>query len=91
MILMFTLILDYVGIKMAPTSIVRWENGQGDIEAQLRAAGKEVVTKYKGGPSLIVVVLPEGGNEIYTAVKQCVSFVTSLLRTHANIVVLGMN
>ncbi|KAE9402870.1 argonaute-like protein [Gymnopus androsaceus JB14] len=58
-----------VGINMGPTSIILWQNGQGDIEVQLRAAGKAVVDKYKGGPNLIVVVLPEGGNEIYTAVK----------------------
>ncbi|KAE9399799.1 argonaute-like protein [Gymnopus androsaceus JB14] len=58
-----------VGINMGPTSVILWQNGQGDIEAQLRAAGKAVVDKYKGGPNLIVVVLPEGGNEIYTAVK----------------------
>ncbi|KAJ4477407.1 argonaute-like protein [Lentinula aciculospora] len=58
-----------VGIKMAPTSILVWENGQGDIASQLKAAGKQALDKYKQRPNLIVVVLPEGGNEIYTAVK----------------------
>jgi hypothetical protein len=28
--------------------------------------------KYKGPPELICVILPEGGNDIYTAVKQYV-------------------
>lgn len=73
---------------MAPTPVLRWENGQGDIEAQLRAAGKEVVEKFKGGPSLIVVVLPEGGNEIYTAVKQYVFILSLEFECHTNVVVL---
>ncbi|KAE9402873.1 hypothetical protein BT96DRAFT_936778 [Gymnopus androsaceus JB14] len=60
-----------VGINMEPTSVILWQNGQGDIQAQLHAAGKAVVDKYDGGlgPNLIVVVLPEGGNQIFTAVK----------------------
>ncbi|KAG6889180.1 hypothetical protein C0995_003091 [Termitomyces sp. Mi166 len=40
---------------------------------QLRAAGSEATKKAKegfsGGPSLIIVVLPDGGNEFYSAVK----------------------
>ncbi|KAF9065094.1 hypothetical protein BDP27DRAFT_1332495 [Rhodocollybia butyracea] len=59
-----------VGIKMQPTPIVvLGENGQGNISAQLKAAGKLVVDKYGKGPSLLVIILPEGGNETYTASK----------------------
>ena len=32
----------------------------------------ECASKKGGPPTLIVVILPEGGNDIYTAVKQCV-------------------
>ncbi|KAI0921048.1 hypothetical protein AcV5_001233 [Taiwanofungus camphoratus] len=49
--------------------IVKYENGQGNIAAQLRAAGLASNEKNKGFPNLIVVVLPEGGTDIYTAVK----------------------
>ncbi|KAF7301729.1 Argonaute-like protein [Mycena indigotica] len=58
-----------VGIKLAPTPFITWENGQGRIADQLKAAGAAVAKKLKAGPNLIVVVLPEGGNDIYTAVK----------------------
>ncbi|KAJ3796816.1 argonaute-like protein [Lentinula aff. detonsa] len=58
-----------VGMSMTPTPIVAWENGQGDIAQQLRDTGSKVFTRYRQYPKLIVVVLPEGGNEIYTAVK----------------------
>ncbi|KAF8165769.1 argonaute-like protein [Crassisporium funariophilum] len=51
------------------TPLYFWENGQGNISAQLSKAGKACVDAGKGGPNLIVVVLPEGGNDIYTAVK----------------------
>lgn len=54
-----------VGMRVADTNpIVTWENGQGDIGTQLLNAGKACK-----GPNIIVVVLPEGGNDIYTAVK----------------------
>ncbi|KAJ7068346.1 argonaute-like protein [Mycena amicta] len=58
-----------VGIKLAPSPLIFWENGQGRIADQLKAAGLAVVKKEKAGPNLVVVVLPEGGNDIYTAVK----------------------
>ncbi|KNZ81482.1 Protein argonaute-2 [Termitomyces sp. J132] len=64
-----------VGIKFPANyiPIVRWENGQGRIEDQLRAAGNAVRERpgniKKAPPSLIVVILPEGGNDIYTSVK----------------------
>ncbi|KIK66591.1 hypothetical protein GYMLUDRAFT_69767 [Collybiopsis luxurians FD-317 M1] len=58
-----------VGMKMTPTNFVFWENGQGKISDQLRVAGKVIYDRFKTAPSLIVVVLPEGGNDIYTAVK----------------------
>ncbi len=41
---------------------------------QLQAAGAECyATNNKVSPTLFVVVLPEGGNDIYTIVKQYVS------------------
>ena len=58
-----------VGIKLAPTPFIFWENGQGRIADQLKAAGAACAQKMKAGPNLMVVVLPEGGNDIYTAVK----------------------
>lgn len=54
--------------------IIKWETGQGNTERQLRAAGTAVRERpgnvRKVLPNLIVVVLPEGGNDIYTSVKQ---------------------
>jgi eukaryotic translation initiation factor 2C len=58
-----------VGITMTPTNLIFWENGQGAIANQLRSAGAQCAAKFKLPPNLIVVVLPEGGNDIYTAVK----------------------
>jgi eukaryotic translation initiation factor 2C len=37
---------------------------------QLRAAGAECQRLSKSLPTVIVVVLPDGGNDIYSAVKQ---------------------
>ncbi|KAL0065940.1 hypothetical protein AAF712_007067 [Marasmius tenuissimus] len=55
---------------------VTWANGQGNIAQQLREAGVKVFhgserffNGKKVGPNLILVVLPENGNDIYTAVK----------------------
>jgi eukaryotic translation initiation factor 2C len=39
------------------------------VMKQLRGAGAEVAQKKGSPPDLVVVVLPEGGNDIYTAVK----------------------
>ncbi|KAJ7754236.1 argonaute-like protein [Mycena maculata] len=58
-----------VGIKMSPTPFIFWENGQGRIADQLKAAGAACAAKMKAGPNLMVVILPEGGNDIYTSVK----------------------
>ncbi|KAJ6562409.1 argonaute-like protein [Mycena capillaripes] len=51
-----------------PTPIVQYINGQADIPAKLREAGAACFQK-NGPPTLFVVVLPEGGNDIYTIVK----------------------
>ncbi|KAL0575953.1 hypothetical protein V5O48_006023 [Marasmius crinis-equi] len=55
---------------------VIWENGQGNIANQLRNAGVHVYNASerffggkKVGPNLVLVVLPENGDDIYTAVK----------------------
>lgn len=61
-----------LGIKIKDTPFITWENGQGLIADQLRAAGAACAAKMKAGPNLLVVILPEGGNDIYTAVKQYV-------------------
>jgi len=59
-----------VGMSITDTQpLIFWENGQGNIAEQLKKAGKACVDQKGGPPSLIVVVLPEGGNDIYTAVK----------------------
>ncbi|KAF8806120.1 argonaute-like protein [Phlegmacium glaucopus] len=59
-----------VGMSVADNQpLIFWENGQGNITDQLRKAGKACVDQKKSPPNLIVVVLPEGGNDIYTAVK----------------------
>ncbi|KAJ3834977.1 argonaute-like protein [Lentinula raphanica] len=58
-----------VGMTMKPNTVTVWENGQGNIAGQIKAAGQQVFTKFGKYPTLIVVVLPEGGNDIYTAVK----------------------
>ncbi|KAF9226544.1 argonaute-like protein [Gyrodon lividus] len=58
-----------VGIKVNDTApLVTWQNGQGRIDEQLRGAGNECFQKTKQRPTLIVVVLPDNGNDIYTAV-----------------------
>ncbi|RDB22690.1 Protein argonaute-2 [Hypsizygus marmoreus] len=71
MIAGLTASLQDVGIRLPQnyTPLVKWENGQGRIEDQLRAAGGEVNARYGKPPNLVVVILPEGGNDIYTAVK----------------------
>ena len=62
----------FLGIKIKETPFITWENGQGRVADQLRAAGAACAANTGGGPNLIVVVLPEGGHDIYTAVKQYV-------------------
>ncbi|KAF7365497.1 Argonaute-like protein [Mycena venus] len=57
-----------VGIRLAPTPFIFWENGQGPIAKQLNNAGA-ACGKDGTGAQLLVVVLPEGGNDIYTNVK----------------------
>jgi eukaryotic translation initiation factor 2C len=59
-----------VGISIKPQpALIKWESGQGNIGQQLRVAGGECQRRVKNLPTLIVVVLPEGGNDIYSAVK----------------------
>jgi len=54
------------------TDLVRYHSGQGRIRETLKNVGYECISKYGGPPNLFVVILPEGGTEIYTEVKQCV-------------------
>jgi eukaryotic translation initiation factor 2C len=58
-----------VGMSIASTEFVRYFNGQGRVRDMLKNLGHECFAKLKGPPQLFVVVLPEGGNEIYTEVK----------------------
>ncbi|KAH9045384.1 argonaute-like protein [Lactarius pseudohatsudake] len=59
-----------VGISINPQpALIKWESGQGNISEQLRAAGGECHRRTRNLPTLVVVVLPEGGNDIYSAVK----------------------
>ena len=54
-------------MKIPPCGHFATANGQGNIQqAFINAA-----TNLKGGPPhLVVVVLPEGGNDLYISVKQ---------------------
>ncbi|KAH9035273.1 argonaute-like protein [Lactarius hengduanensis] len=59
-----------VGILINPQpALIKWELGQGNIGQQLRAASDECQRRTGSLPTLVVVVLPEGGNDIYSAVK----------------------
>ncbi|KAJ3505889.1 hypothetical protein NLJ89_g7177 [Agrocybe chaxingu] len=58
-----------VGISLATTKVLKYFNGQGRVRDLLRSAGAEWISKAQKPPELFVVVLPEGGNEIYTEVK----------------------
>ncbi|KAH9992241.1 argonaute-like protein [Russula compacta] len=59
-----------VGITTNPLpAVVKWESGQGNVGHQLRAACDECQQITKAPPTLIAVILPDGGTDIYTAVK----------------------
>ncbi|KAK0482092.1 argonaute-like protein [Armillaria luteobubalina] len=58
-----------VGMKIGPPAVTLWENGQGNIQSQLQTAGGKCTRAVGNLPSLIVVILPEHGDNIYTAVK----------------------
>ncbi|THU97373.1 hypothetical protein K435DRAFT_965530 [Dendrothele bispora CBS 962.96] len=62
-----------VGVSVTEQDpIVRYGNSQGDISTEIKAAGQDCVKKnsQKGGPDLVIVILPDHGNsEIYRAVK----------------------
>jgi eukaryotic translation initiation factor 2C len=49
--------------------LIFWENGHGNVIDQLKKCGNASFKEKGKPPALIVVVLPEGGNHIYTAVK----------------------
>lgn len=63
-------IFSTIGIKIQKTRFVSWENPHKEVAVSIRNAATPLITAMKGGPQLIVVVLPEGGNDLYTAVKQ---------------------
>ncbi|THH32884.1 hypothetical protein EUX98_g1281 [Antrodiella citrinella] len=49
--------------------VIRWESAQGRVMDQMRNAGHACRTKNNKFPDMIVVVLPEGATNLYTAVK----------------------
>ncbi|TFK24647.1 eukaryotic translation initiation factor 2C, partial [Coprinopsis marcescibilis] len=49
--------------------LIRYHAPGPQVSAHLDAAGRDVFQKTKVPPTLIVVILPEGGDEIYTGVK----------------------
>jgi eukaryotic translation initiation factor 2C len=49
--------------------LIRYGNPQGKVTDELRAAGMGTKEKYGALPDLIVAILPEGGNDIYTKIK----------------------
>lgn len=57
-------------MKMEPTTFVRYASPQARVREVLRKLGGEIYNQAKRPPALFVVILPEGGNEIYTEVKQ---------------------
>ncbi|KAH9062680.1 argonaute-like protein [Lactarius vividus] len=57
-----------ISINSQPT-LIKWESRQGNIGHQLRAASDECQRRTMNLPTLVIVVLPEGGNDIYSAVK----------------------
>jgi len=58
-----------VGIQIGMTNVVRYASGQAKVRETLRSVGSEVIAKFNNPPNLFVIILPEGGNEIYTEVK----------------------
>ncbi|KAF9261759.1 Piwi-domain-containing protein [Marasmius fiardii PR-910] len=59
-----------LGIQMEDKiPYLKYMNGQGNIEKQLKSTGEECRGKKGFLPSLIVVVIPTGGAMIYKAVK----------------------
>ncbi|KAJ7737366.1 argonaute-like protein [Mycena metata] len=52
-----------------PAPVIRRINGQGNIGPQMQAAGAACFAEKNVPPTLFVVILPEGGNDIYTMVK----------------------
>ncbi|KAK0206676.1 argonaute-like protein [Desarmillaria ectypa] len=58
-----------VGMGIKPPAVTIWQNGQGTVQGQLQNAGMRCKQAVGSFPSLIVVILPEHGDNIYTAVK----------------------
>lgn len=57
------------GMSIEATDLIRYYNGQGRVRDLLKNVGLESINRLGGPPNLFVVILPEGGNEIYTEVK----------------------
>lgn len=59
------------GIRIGEPAKYDYLNGQANIRDQLKQLGLQCIRANNGTPpTLFVVVLPENGNDIYTAVKQ---------------------
>ncbi|PPQ98553.1 hypothetical protein CVT24_004044 [Panaeolus cyanescens] len=57
------------GIRMGDPSKYEYLNGQANIRDQLKQLGHQCIRANGSPPTLFVVILPENGNDIYTAVK----------------------
>ncbi|KAF5364873.1 hypothetical protein D9757_013044 [Collybiopsis confluens] len=71
-----TLIRDFisacrnVGMEVYETDpIIEYASGQNNVHSVLRAAGGKCAKKHNKGPDMLLVILPEGGNDLYRAVK----------------------
>ncbi|KZT65768.1 argonaute-like protein [Daedalea quercina L-15889] len=61
---------DAVGIAVRfREPVITYENPQGRVDQQLKAAGGACREKTGGFPNLIVAVLPEGATDLYVAIK----------------------
>uniref|UniRef100_A0A8H8CLR0 Argonaute-like protein n=1 Tax=Psilocybe cubensis TaxID=181762 RepID=A0A8H8CLR0_PSICU len=58
-----------VGIRLEEMVVCKFASGQQQVRKTLMEAGKEIYAKLKVAPSLLVVILPEGANDMYTEVK----------------------
>ncbi|KAF5364713.1 hypothetical protein D9758_005608 [Tetrapyrgos nigripes] len=68
-----------VGATVHVSPVVRWENGQGNTEKQMKDIVRDCKNKLKSTPDLILVILPDHGNDIYRKVKQCAYLSSSLV------------
>ncbi|KAJ7050401.1 argonaute-like protein [Mycena amicta] len=52
-----------------PVPVAQRLNAQGNVPELLTGVGKQLFQLKKAAPALFVIILPDGGNDIYTTVK----------------------